>query len=258
MKKHQITLTEQGHENIEALFEQAGLLPPGSPLYDPKHISLMHHVNAALRALHLYHKDRHYVVQDNQAVIVDEFTGRLMPGRRWGDGLHQAIEAKEGLHINPESLTLASITFQNYFRLFEKLAGMTGTADTEAYEFQEIYRLETVIIPPNKTSQRQDDNDRVYQSTPEKFRAAIDDIRECHQRQQPVLVGTSSIENSEHISRLLTRPSCRIRCSTPNSTLAKPKSLPRRVLPVPSPSPPTWQAEARTSCWAATLRNRLN
>ena len=204
-KTHQITLTEQGHENIEALFEQAGLLPPGSPLYDPKHISLMHHVNAALRALHLYHKDRHYVVQDNQAVIVDEFTGRLMPGRRWGDGLHQAIEAKEGLHINPESLTLASITFQNYFRLFEKLAGMTGTADTEAYEFQEIYRLETVIIPPNKTSQRQDDNDRVYQSTPEKFRAAIDDIRECHQRQQPVLVGTSSIENSEHISRLLTQ-----------------------------------------------------
>ena len=180
-----------------------GLLPEGASLYDPANITLMHHLYAALRAQHLYHRDQHYVVQNNEIVIVDEFTGRLMAGRRWSDGLHQAVEAKEGVAIQAENQTLASITFQNYFRLYGKLGGMTGTADTEAYEFQEIYGLETVIIPPNKPSRRDDQQDRVYKTTAEKYKAAIDDIRECHERGQPVLVGTSSIENSEIISRLL-------------------------------------------------------
>jgi preprotein translocase subunit SecA len=165
----------------------------------------MHHLNAALRARHLYHRDQHYVVQQGEVVIVDEFTGRLMTGRRWSDGLHQAVEAKEGVQIQAENQTLASITFQNYFRLYNKLAGMTGTADTEAYEFQEIYGLETVIIPPNRISKRDDQLDRVYKTTREKYEAAIQDIRECYERGQPVLVGTSSIENSEIIDGLLTK-----------------------------------------------------
>ncbi len=204
-KAHQIFLTEDGHEKAEQLLSQAGLLPDGASLYDPANITLMHHLNAALRARHLYHRDQHYVVQDGEVVIVDEFTGRLMSGRRWSDGLHQAVEAKEGVEIQAENQTLASITFQNYFRLYGKLAGMTGTADTEAYEFQEIYGLETVIIPPNRPSKRDDQLDRVYKTTREKYEAAIADIRECHERGQPVLVGTSSIENSEIISGLLTQ-----------------------------------------------------
>ncbi len=204
-KAHQIFLTEDGHEKSEQLLSQAGLLPDGASLYDPANITLMHHLNAALRARHLYHRDQHYVVQDGEVVIVDEFTGRLMSGRRWSDGLHQAVEAKEGVEIQAENQTLASITFQNYFRLYGKLAGMTGTADTEAYEFQEIYGLETVIIPPNRPSKRDDQLDRVYKTTREKYEAAIADIRECHERGQPVLVGTSSIENSEIISGLLTQ-----------------------------------------------------
>jgi preprotein translocase subunit SecA len=174
-------------------------------LYDPANISLMHHLTAALRAHHLYHRDQHYVNQNGEIVIVDEFTGRLMSGRRWSDGLHQAVEAKEGVNIQAENQTLASITFQNYFRLYGKLSGMTGTADTEAYEFQEIYGLETVVIPPNRISRREDQLDRVYKTTQEKYTAAIDDIRDCHERGQPVLVGTSSIENSEIISALLTQ-----------------------------------------------------
>jgi len=202
-KSHQVFLTEAGHEKAEALLAQAGLLPEGASLYDPANITLMHHLYAGLRAGHLYHRDQHYVVQNGEVVIVDEFTGRLMTGRRWSDGLHQAVEAKEGVAIQAENQTLASITFQNYFRLFGKLAGMTGTADTEAYEFQEIYGLETVVIPPNKPSRRDDQLDRVYKSTREKYEAAIADIRECHDRGQPVLVGTSSIENSEIISQLL-------------------------------------------------------
>jgi preprotein translocase subunit SecA len=165
----------------------------------------MHHLTAALRAHHLYHRDQHYVNQNGEIVIVDEFTGRLMSGRRWSDGLHQAVEAKEGVNIQAENQTLASITFQNYFRLYGKLSGMTGTADTEAYEFQEIYGLETVVIPPNRISRREDQLDRVYKTTQEKYTAAIDDIRDCHERGQPVLVGTSSIENSEIISALLTQ-----------------------------------------------------
>ena len=204
-KSHQVFLTEQGHENSERLLVEMGMLPEGASLYDPANISLMHHLTAALRAHHLYHRDQHYVNQNGEIVIVDEFTGRLMSGRRWSDGLHQAVEAKEGVNIQAENQTLASITFQNYFRLYGKLSGMTGTADTEAYEFQEIYGLETVVIPPNRISRREDQLDRVYKTTQEKYTAAIDDIRDCHQRGQPVLVGTSSIENSEIISALLTQ-----------------------------------------------------
>ena len=203
-KSHQVFLTEQGHEKAESILASAGLIPEGASLYDPANIALMHHLTAALRAKHIYHRDQHYVVQEGEIVIVDEFTGRLMTGRRWSDGLHQAVEAKEGVAIQAENQTMASITFQNYFRLYGKLGGMTGTADTEAYEFQEIYGLETVVIPPNRVSRRQDQLDRVYKSAPEKYNAAISDIRECFERGQPVLVGTTSIENSELISELLT------------------------------------------------------
>nr|WP_145544851.1 preprotein translocase subunit SecA [Variovorax boronicumulans] len=202
-KTHQVFLTEQGHENAERILSSLGLIPEGASLYDPANITLMHHLNAALRAQHIYHRDQHYVVQDGEVVIVDEFTGRLMSGRRWSDGLHQAVEAKEGVAIQPENQTMASITFQNYFRLYAKLAGMTGTADTEAFEFQSIYGLETVLIPPNRPNRREDQLDRVYKTTKEKYDAAIADIRECYERGQPVLVGTTSIENSEIIDQLL-------------------------------------------------------
>ncbi len=206
-KTHQVFLTEQGHERAEELLSQAGLLAPGASLYDPANIALMHHVYAALRAHHLYHRDQHYVVQQGErgpeVVIVDEFTGRLMTGRRWSDGLHQAVEAKERVPIQSENQTLASITFQNYFRMYAKLAGMTGTADTEAYEFKEIYGLETVIIPPNRPMIRRDELDLVYKTAKEKYDAVIADIRDCYERGQPVLVGTTSIENSEVVSGLL-------------------------------------------------------
>ena len=206
-KAHQVYLTEDGHENAERLLGEAGLLPEGASLYDAANIALMHHVYAALRANHLYHRDQHYVVQNGsegpEIVIVDEFTGRLMTGRRWSDGLHQAVEAKEGVPIQSENQTLASITFQNYFRMYGKLSGMTGTADTEAYEFQEIYGLETVVIPPNRPTVRKDELDLIYKTSREKFEAVIVDIRECHERGQPVLVGTTSIENSELIAGLL-------------------------------------------------------
>ncbi|MCX7659469.1 MAG: preprotein translocase subunit SecA, partial [Caldimonas manganoxidans] len=204
-KSRQVFLTEQGHENAERVLTQAGLLAEGASLYDPSHIALLHHLYAALRAHHLFHRDQHYVVQNGEVIIVDEFTGRLMVGRRWSDGLHQAVEAKEGVAIQAENQTLASITFQNYFRMYAKLAGMTGTADTEAYEFQEIYGLETVVIPPNKPTQRKDELDRVYKTSRERYEAVIADIRECHERGQPVLVGTTSIENSELLSDLLTK-----------------------------------------------------
>ena len=202
-KSHQVFLTEQGHESAERILFDLGMIPEGATLYDPANITLMHHLYAALRANHLYHRDQHYVVQDGEIVIVDEFTGRLMSGRRWSEGLHQAVEAKEGVTIQPENQTMASITFQNYFRLYGKLAGMTGTADTEAYEFQEIYGLETLVMPPNRPSKRDDQLDRVYKTTREKYEAAIKDIRECYERGQPVLVGTTSIENSEIIAQLL-------------------------------------------------------
>ena len=202
-KAHQVTLTEAGHERAEELLTAAGLLVENASLYDAANISLMHHVYAALRAKHLYHRDQHYVVQNGEVTIVDEFTGRLMTGRRWSDGLHQAVEAKEGVEIQSENQTLASITFQNYFRMYAKLGGMTGTADTEAYEFQEIYGLETVVIPPNRPTQRKDELDLVYKTAREKYLAVVEDIRDCVNRGQPALVGTTSIENSELLSGLL-------------------------------------------------------
>ncbi|HET9646245.1 MAG TPA: preprotein translocase subunit SecA, partial [Burkholderiaceae bacterium] len=204
-KSHQVYLTEAGHEHAEEILAQAGLLTEGASLYDPSNITLMHHLYAALRAQHLFNRDQHYVVQNGEVIIVDEFTGRLMTGRRWSDGLHQAVEAKEGVPIQSENQTLASITFQNYFRMYGKLAGMTGTADTEAYEFQEIYGLETVVIPPNKPTIRKDELDLVYKTAKEKYDAVTNDIRSCFERGQPVLVGTTSIENSELISGLLTK-----------------------------------------------------
>ncbi len=204
-KAHTVLLTEAGHEKAEAILTKMGLLPEGASLYDAANITLIHHLYAALRAHVLYHKDQHYVVQNGEVTIVDEFTGRLMTGRRWSDGLHQAVEAKEGVRIQNENQTLASITFQNYFRMYTKLAGMTGTADTEAYEFQEIYGLETVVVPPNKPSQRKDRQDQVYKSAEEKYNAMLNDIRDCYERGQPVLVGTTSIENSELLSGILNK-----------------------------------------------------
>ncbi|MCH2222945.1 MAG: preprotein translocase subunit SecA, partial [Dechloromonas sp.] len=202
-KGHQVHLSEAGYEHAEQLLAEHGLLKEGSSLYDAANISLMHHLNAALRALSLFHKDQHYVVQNGEVVIVDEFTGRLMAGRRWSDGLHQAVEAKEGVEIQAENQTLASITFQNYFRMYNRLSGMTGTADTEAYEFQQIYGLETVVIPTHRAMVRKDMNDLVYKTADEKHAAIIADIKDCSQRGQPVLVGTTSIENSELLSHLL-------------------------------------------------------
>jgi len=204
-KAHQVYLSEAGHEKAERILAEQGLLPDGASLYDAGNISLMHHLMAALRAHTLFQKDQQYVVQNGEVVIVDEFTGRLMPGRRWSEGLHQAVEAKENVAIQSENQTLASITFQNYFRMYGKLAGMTGTADTEAYEFQEIYGLETVVIPTHRPMIRDDRQDQVFRTTKEKFAAIVADIRDCHQRGQPVLVGTTSIENSELLSRELER-----------------------------------------------------
>ena len=203
-KSHQVLLTEAGHDKAEQILTRMGLLPEGASLYDAANITLIHHLYAALRAHTLFHKDQQYVVQNGEVVIVDEFTGRLMTGRRWSDGLHQAVEAKERVKIQNENQTLASITFQNYFRMYGKLSGMTGTADTEAYEFQEIYGLETVVIPPNKPSQRKDRQDQVYKSAQEKYNAMLKDIQDCYERGQPVLVGTTSIENSELLSKILT------------------------------------------------------
>ncbi len=202
-KAKQVYLTEEGHQHIEDLLGKAGLLAEGASLYDTTHISLMHHVNAGLRAHALFQRDVDYIVQDNQVIIVDEFTGRTMQGRRWSDGLHQAVEAKEGVPIQQENQTLASITFQNYFRMYDKLSGMTGTADTEAYEFQQIYNLEVVVIPTHRPMVRDDRGDLVYLTQREKFDAVIEDIKESYARQQPVLVGTTSIEVSEYLAALL-------------------------------------------------------
>ncbi|MEO8627044.1 MAG: preprotein translocase subunit SecA [Betaproteobacteria bacterium] len=204
-KAHQVLLTETGHEHSENLLTEAGLLLEGSSLYDAANIALMHHLYAALRAANLYYRDQHYVVQNDEVIIVDEFTGRLMPGRRWSEGLHQAVEAKEGVKIQRENQTLASITFQNYFRMYKKLAGMTGTADTEAYEFQQIYNLETVVVPTHMDMIREDRMDQVFKTKREKVQAVIADIKDCHARGQPVLVGTTSIENSEELSNFLNK-----------------------------------------------------
>jgi preprotein translocase subunit SecA len=202
-KAHQIQISEAGHETIERVLVSKGLLAEGESLYAPQNIVLMHHLNAALRAHHLFHRDQHYVVQNGEIVIVDEFTGRLMSGRRWSEGLHQAVEAKERVPIQSENQTYASITFQNYFRMYEKLAGMTGTADTEAYEFQQIYNLETVVIPTHRPMVRKDQQDKIYRTIPEKHAAIVADVKDCYERGQPVLLGTTSIENSEVLSELL-------------------------------------------------------
>jgi preprotein translocase subunit SecA len=202
-KAHQVYLSDAGHEKAEQVLEQLELLSGGASLYDASNIALMHHLMAALRAHTLYFRDQHYVVQNGEVIIVDEFTGRLMPGRRWSEGLHQAVEAKEGANIQAENQTLASITFQNYFRMYGKLAGMTGTADTEAYEFQEIYSLETVVVPTHRPMVRDDRQDQVFRTAREKYNAIIADMRDCHERGQPVLVGTTSIENSELLAGML-------------------------------------------------------
>ncbi len=202
-KAHQVHISESGHEKLEEILTRMGMLAEGESLYSPANIILMHHLNAALRAHSLFHRDQQYVVQNGEIVIVDEFTGRMMVGRRWSEGLHQAVEAKEGVQIQAENQTYASITFQNYFRMYGKLAGMTGTADTEAYEFQEIYRLETVVIPTHRPMIRIDSQDKVYRTLKEKYTAIIDDIKDCVERGQPVLVGTTSIENSELLAGLL-------------------------------------------------------
>jgi preprotein translocase subunit SecA len=202
-KGHQVLLSEEGHEHAENILAEVGLLPQGSSLYDAHNISLMHHLYAALRAHSLFLRDQHYVVQNGEIIIVDEFTGRLMAGRRWSDGLHQAVEAKEGVPIQRENQTLASITFQNFFRMYDKLSGMTGTADTEAFEFQQIYHLEVVVIPTHQPMVRRDENDLVFRTFQEKVDAIIIDVKDCHGRGQPVLVGTTSIENSELLSQYL-------------------------------------------------------
>jgi len=202
-KSKQVHLTEQGHDTVESLLVEADLLEEGESLYDPSHIILMHHLNAGMRAHNLFAKDVEYIVRNDEIVIVDEFTGRTMPGRRWSDGLHQAIEAKEGVTIQRENQTLASITFQNYFRLYEKLSGMTGTADTEAFEFQSIYGLEVAVIPTHRPMVRDDKADLVFLTQKEKYDAIIEDIEGCVERLQPVLVGTTSVETSEYLANLL-------------------------------------------------------
>ena len=204
-KAHQVILSDIGHENTEVILVKLGILTKGSNLYDPNNINLIHHVNSALKAHYIFIKDKEYVVKDKAITIIDEFTGRMMPGRRWSDGLHQAIEAKEGVEIQKENQTLASITFQNYFRMYKKLSGMTGTADTEAEEFSQIYGLETMIIPPHRPTVRLDQGDKIYRTNSERYNAVIEDIKNCHAKSQPVLVGTTSIENSEFISKILTK-----------------------------------------------------
>jgi preprotein translocase subunit SecA len=202
-KNHQVLMSEAGHAHAEEILVRVGLLPEGASLYEPTFINLVHHLYAALRAHHLFHRDQQYVVQNGEVIIVDEFTGRLMQGRRWSDGLHQAVEAKENVAVQSENQTLASITFQNYFRMYSRLSGMTGTADTEAYEFQEIYGLETVVVPTHRPMIREDRLDQVFRTGKEKYDAIIEDIKDCHERGQPVLVGTTSIENSELLSGML-------------------------------------------------------
>lgn len=204
-KAQTVTMSEAGHERAEEILASSGLLTEGSSLYEPANITLVHHLYASLRAQNLFNKDQHYVVRNGEIIIVDEFSGRMMPGRRWSDGLHQAVEAKEGVAIQKENQTLASITFQNYFRMYKKLSGMTGTADTEAYEFNQIYGLETVVIPTHRAMLRKDAMDKVYRTANEKYNAVIEDIKQCQAIGQPVLVGTTSIENSELISTLLTK-----------------------------------------------------
>ena len=216
-KGKQVHMSESGQEHAEALLRAAGILGEDEDLYDPRNLSVVHHLNAAMRAHAIYQRDVDYIVRDGEVIIVDEFTGRTLAGRRWSDGLHQAIEAKEGVPIQRENQTLASITFQNYFRMYGKLAGMTGTADTEAYEFQEIYGLETIVVPPNRIMLRKDQLDLIYKTSQEKYNAIVEDIRDCHTRGQPVLVGTVTVESSEFLSRMLKRTG--VDCVNPPETV---------------------------------------
>ena len=274
-KQRTVTLTEAGMEKIETRLRAADVLK-GDSLYDVENVSVVHHVNQALRAHKLFQRDKDYIVRNGEVVIIDEFTGRMMPGRRYSEGLHQALEAKEHQPIQPENQTLASITFQNYFRMYEKLAGMTGTALTEADEFIDIYNLEVLEVPTNMPLVRIDDDDEVYRTAKEKYRSIITLIEECKLRGQPVLVGTTSIEKSEQLAEMLreagweahdfsdpnasprsipaTTAPPRPRCSpssTPATTSRKPISSRRPACPAPSPSPPTWPAAAPTFSSAA-------
>ncbi len=251
-KQKQIHFTEEGHQHVEELLEKRGLLKEGQSLYDAANLSLMHHLNAALRALALYHRDVEYIVQDGQVVIVDEFTGRTMPGRRWSEGLHQAVEAKEGVKIQNENQTMASITFQNYFRLYNKLSGMTGTADTEAPEFQQIYGLEVVVIPTNTPMIRNDMGDLVFLTEKEKFNAVAEDIRDCRKRGQPVLVGTTSIEVSEYLSKLLKKDGIEHEVLNAKQHEREAHIVAQAGSPGAVTIAPTWPAAVRISYWAVT------
>ena len=257
-KAQQVHISEAGHERAEQVLAEIGLLPDGASLYDPRYISLMHHLTVSLRAHNLFFRDQQYVVQEGEIVIVDEFTGRLMAGRRWSDGLHQAVEAKEGVEIQHENQTLASITFQNYFRLYEKLGGMTGTADTEAFEFQEIYGLETVIIPTNRPMVRVDQNDQVFKTDNEKFDAIIEDIKDCYQRGQPVLVGTTSIENSELISERLNKAGLKHEVLNAKQHAREAEIVAEAGNRAISRLLRTWQVVVRILCWAAAQSGRLH
>ncbi len=254
-KQKQVHLTEAGHDSVERLMAEVGLLAEGQSLYDPSNIRLMHHLNAALRAHAIYKRDVEYIVRGGEVIIVDEFTGRTMPGRRWSDGLHQAVEAKEGVRVREENQTVASITFQNYFRLYKKLSGMTGTADTEAPEFLQIYGLEVMVIPTHRPMVRKDHSDYVYLTQKDKFQAIVEDIRDCVSRQQPVLVGTASIESSELLSGILQQEG--IRHEVLNAKQHEREALDRRA---GGPSRrrsrlrPTWLVAALTSSSAATSR----
>ncbi len=254
-KGKQVHLSDEGHEHVEELFLKAGLLQEGQSLYDPANIRLMHHLNAALRAHALYQRDVEYIVRSGEVIIVDEFTGRTMPGRRWSDGLHQAVEAKEGVRVREENQTVASITFQNYFRMYGKLAGMTGTADTEAFEFQSIYGLEVVVIPTHRPMVRRDESDLVYLTQKDKYEAIIEDIRDCANRKQPALVGTTSVETSEFLSGLLKKHGIGHEVLNAKQHEREAMIVAQAGRPGRSPSPPTWRAAARTSCSGAASRS---
>jgi preprotein translocase subunit SecA len=251
-KQRSATFTESGTEKLEAMLAEADMLK-GESLYDVENVSVVHHINNALKAHRLFTRDKDYIVRNDEIVIIDEFTGRMMPGRRYSEGQHQALEAKEGVKIQPENQTLASITFQNYFRMYSKLGGMTGTASTEAEEFGDIYGLEVVEVPTNVPIARIDEDDEVYRTVEEKYQAIINDIKQAREKKQPVLVGTTSIEKSEILADLLRKGGVSTStCSTPAITSRKPTSYPRPASPAPSPSPQTWPAAVPTSSSAAT------
>ena len=253
-KQKQTHLAEAGHEHVEQLMLESGLLREGESLYDPANIRLMHHLNAALRAHAIYKRDVEYIVRGGEVIIVDEFTGRTMPGRRWSDGLHQAVEAKEGVRVRAENQTVASITFQNYFRLYKKLSGMTGTADTEAPEFMQIYGLEVVVIPTHRPMIRKDNADFVYLTQNDKYKAIIEDIEDCVKRGSRCWWAPRRSRAPSSSPACSRRTTSNTTCSTPSSTSARRTSSSRRASPARSPSPPTWRVAAPTSCSAASSR----